>query len=115
MLLTTQYNMAYIFIKHTDLLQWFDSKYSNELLLEYTSKSVGFNQLRQSYASPRDVQLVLLIRYDSDGNLFCKIKCPINPLPIRGEFNAVSLKEISKYLAENGWTERQRISLNLCK
>lgn len=106
----TNYTCAITFTKHTDLSRWF----------AFTKKDIGeFNSeryihLKNHYAQKRDVNLILLARYEK-GKTFCKIKCPINPLPIRGEFEAVSLNEVVQYLGSHGWTPKETLNLNLCK
>lgn len=112
--MTTNYTDAYIFTKHTDLLQWFDIAYHRELENNYHNRSLGFNQLRQSYATPRDVQLILLVRYE-DNKVFCKIKCPINPLPTKGEFKAVSLNAVIKFLNKEEWKLKQKLPFTFLK
>lgn len=107
-MIATNYTRAYIFTKHTNLLQWFDKKYSRELNLESCRRSAGFNQLRQHYATPRDVQLMLLCRFDGD-KIYCKIRCPINPLPIRGEFEVSSIRDITQFLNSNGWVLKDQL------
>ena len=104
------YTCAITFTKHTNLSRWFAC----------TTRDFGeFNPerhelIRKHYAKKRDVSLILLIRYEK-GKTICKIKCPINPLPIRGEFEAVSAHEIVRFLEDAGWTSKETINLNLCK
>lgn len=107
--MSTNYNYtsAYIFTKHTNLLQWFDTNYHHELESNYHMRSLGFNQLRQSYATSRDVQLILLCRFDG-AKIYCKIKCPINPLPVKGEFEVPSISCITKFLQQEGWEIKQK-------
>lgn len=109
---TTKYNMAIIFTKHTNLLQWLDSKV---VCGDIDYHSERYQNMHHHYEQEREVQLILLVRYDDCGNLFCKIKCPVNPLPIRGEFNSISLRKIVNYIITDGWTERQRLSFDLLK
>ena len=110
MITTTRYSIAYLFTKHTNLLQWFDTKYHREL----EKHSLGFDQLRQSYATPRDVQLILLVRYE-DNKVYCKIKCPINPLPICGEFEAPSVTNVIQFLQKENWVQQQKLPVSLFK
>lgn len=56
----------------------------------------------------RDVHLILLVRHE-DGKCICRIKCPINPLPIKGEFQCVSTGEMSKLLKSMGWTYKEKV------
>lgn len=98
------YQYALIFTKRDNLSKWFNancSKFITDGNLEYS---------RRRYAQERDVKLTLLVRYDNN-KCICRIKCPINPLPVRGEFNAVSEHEVRKFLTSLGWTCEQRLPL----
>lgn len=98
------YQYALIFTKRDNLSKWFNancSKFITDDNLEYS---------RRRYAQERDVKLTLLVRYDNN-KCICRIKCPINPLPVRGEFNAVSEHEVRKFLTSLGWTCEQRLPL----
>ena len=112
--ITTNYSVAYVFTKHTDLLQWFDVNYSTAIQEGYLETSLGFNQLRQSYAKPREVQLILLARFDGNKH-YCKIKCPINPLPVKGEFEAPSLGCVQRWLVNNGWSFERKLPISFLK
>ena len=107
------YHSAIIFSKHTNLLPWFCSKYST--VPDEFCTSLGFNQFKNDCAKLRDVQLILLVRFDNDGHTYCKIKCPVNPLPIKGEFEVVSLTQIIKLLQREGWTIKQKLPVALLK
>ena len=115
--MTTNYTGAIIFTKFTNLSPWFESKYGSEF--GSGSTSLGFNQLKHSYSREREVQLILLYRYDRGADnmmhTLCKIKCPINPLPIKGEFETVSLAQITKCIEKEGWTVKQKMPLSLLK
>lgn len=98
------YQYALIFTKRDNLSKWFNANCSKFIVdgnLEYS---------RRRYAQERDIKLTLLVRYD-DNKCICRIKCPINPLPVRGEFNAVSEHEVRKFLTSLGWTCEQRLPL----
>ena len=112
--ITTNYSGAYIFTKHTDLTQWFDTNYKNEVGAGYLNCSVGFNQLRQSYSKPREVQLILLFRFDGNKH-YCKIKCPINPIPVKGEFEAPSVGCVQRFLQNEGWIFKQKLPISFLK
>ena len=113
----TNYHSAIILTKCTNLLPWFESAYRDRF--DSCSTSVGFNQFKHRYAQDREVQLILLVRYDNDPDgkmhTYCKIRCPINPLPIRGEFEVVSLTRIIKHLEGDGWKYNQKLPISLLK
>lgn len=113
---TTNYDVAMVFTKHTDMMSWFDGKFHNTP--SDCDKSVGFNQLKNSYARPRDVQLILLVRYDytsNVGHIYCRIKCPINPLPIKGEFEVASLNALVHLIEREGWKMQNKLPISLLK
>ena len=108
----TNYSKVLVFTKHTDIIPYFESRYHD--CAESNRASLSFNRLKQSYARDRDVQLILLVRYEQE-RVFCRIRCPINPLPIRGEFEVVSLHHIVKHLNNDGWAVIQKLPLSLLK
>lgn len=104
------YTYAYIFTKRTNLLPWLESQH-------YFNVS---DATRSHYEKEREVQLILLVRHESKrtpqgttNRRFCKIKCPINPLPIKGEFEVVSVAEICKLLRSLGWVPKAEYSLRM--
>ena len=100
----SKYTCAIIFTKKTDLI---DYLYTNKVLNRKLSGVVSDGYERQC-AEKRDIQLILLTR--NEGNkLMCRIRCPINPLPVKGEFEAPRLSVIEKFLFENGWRFKQKI------
>lgn len=83
-------------------------------LIAYASTDkVGYAALYKDaaktyFAKERDIQLILLSRVEN-GKTFCKIKCPVNPLPIKGEFEVPTFSVIQNFLMENGWTYKQKV------
>ena len=92
------YHQAIIFTKRDNLVKYFCGKpaLSNQ---EY-------------YAREREIQLILLVRFEN-GKCICRIKCPINPLPIKGEFQCVSTSEMSKLLTSMGWTYKAKYGIGM--
>jgi hypothetical protein len=110
------------FTKHANLSSYF---WANESACckEYgvdPSKGITEDYERRAekmiayYNQPRDIQLILLVRYEN-GKTFCRIKCPINPLPIKGEFEAPNLKAVIKFLQQDGWKEKHSLPTYLLK
>ena len=99
------YHTAIIYTKHTNLMPWLQSKYERFGTHVTTEQA---QRIRAAYEKDRDVQLILLVRHD-DGKCICRIKCPINPLPIKGEFQCVSTGEMSKLLKSMGWTYKEKV------
>lgn len=103
----TKYTSAFIFTKRTNL-----SAYCNNKVYCKCGSDTGFEAMRKYYAKERDVQLIALFRYEQ-GKCFCKIKCPINPLPIKGEFETLSAHVLSEFLIKEGWAFKQRLYPNM--
>ena len=99
------YHTAIIYTKHTNLMPWLQSKYEMFGTHGTTEQAL---RIREMYSKDREVQLILLVRHE-DGKCICRIKCPINPLPIKGEFQCVSTGEMSKLLKSMGWTYKEKV------
>ena len=104
------YKMAIVYTKYTNLLPWLDGQYD----IPRDSKA------REYYSRGREVQLILLVRHediriggDIKHRCICRIKCPINPLPIKGEFECVSTGEMTRLLSSMGWKYKEKIHYNL--
>lgn len=69
-------------------------------------------EMHNHYAKERDVRLILLVRHEV-GKCFCTIKCPINPLPVKGEFEVPTINVLHHFLAANGWVKSEAFSAKL--
>lgn len=103
------YHTAIIYTKHDNLLKWFDVNVTR-------CDTDDYRRLRDHFAQDREVQLILLVRHEDirigdtiKSKCICRIKCPINPLPIRGEFECVSTGEMTKLLASIGWKYKRKV------
>lgn len=105
------YHTAIIYTKHTNLMPWLQSNYT-KFGTHSTTEQV--QSVRAAYEKDRDVQLILLVRHEDD-KCICRIKCPINPLPIKGEFQCVSTGEMSKLLKSMGWTYKEKVHSGMFK
>lgn len=103
-----QYSGVCIFHKHTNLLPYFYSKYHDG---DFTSKE-RYDKCKARYEAERDVQLILLVRYEG-GKMICRIKCPINPMPIRGEFVPSDILSVFEFLRQQGWEHKDTFNLNM--
>ena len=92
------YHTAIIYTKHTNLMPWYNGR----------CDAPRNPTAREYYSKDRDVHLILLVRHE-DGKCICRIKCPINPLPIKGEFQCVSTSEMTKLLTSMGWKYKEKI------
>ena len=97
-----KYSKAITFIKRDNLLQWLHHNHHTPI----TPSTVAM------YSRERNIQLILWVRYDK-GDTYCKISCPINPLPIKGEFKVVSESLLCKLLQDNGWVPINSLPLTL--
>ncbi len=102
------YHQAIIFTKRDNLSKWFDANCSKFIVNGNMEYSEHFVRAEKLYAQERDIQLILLVRFEN-GKCICRIRCPINPLPIKGEFQCVSTSEMSKLLASMGWKYKEKI------
>lgn len=95
-----KYTTATIFTKRGNLIPWLQSQ-------DYAVTE----RQAQYYAEEREIQLILRTRYERDAygksKLMCSIKCPVSPLPVKGEFEAPSYGAVCRFLRENGWQRKQ--------
>ena len=96
------YHTAIIYTKRDNLLKWLNSRYSKFRDAQEAAR------IRAEYATEREIQLILLVRHE-EGKCICRIKCPINPLPIKGEFQCVSTSEMTRLLSSMGWTYKEKV------
>lgn len=101
----TTYHTAIIYTKRTNLMPWLQSNYTKFGTHGTTEQA---QHIRAAYEKERDVQLILLVRHE-EGKCICRIKCPINPLPIKGEFQCVSTSEMTRLLTSMGWTYKEKV------
>ena len=106
------YHQAIIFTKRDNLSKWFDANCSKFIVDGNMEYSEHFVRAEKLHAQERDIQLILLVRYEN-GKCICRIKCPINPLPIKGEFQCVSTSEMSKLLTSMGWTYKEKYGIEM--
>lgn len=94
----TEYTVAFIFEKETDMMEYFNNKESPNLP-------------KEAYKEPRKVNLVALVRYEGN-RTFVKIKCPINPFPFK-EGEIVKMSVFISALNSLGWKLKEKHNLNL--
>lgn len=95
------------FVKTTNLSRWFDVNVEHFGCHDYDG-------LKQRYAKEREVQLVVqcCVKHDK---IFCRIKCPINPLPVVGWFETPSVSCLRRHLEALGWQLKCVIPTNTLK
>ena len=106
-----QYRSAYRFSKVTNLLKYLSSNYQR---YGTSGNPEDAERIREWYAREREVQLILLVRHE-EGNCICRIKCPVNPLPIKGEFVVTNAGDVSRLLIDLGWTFKDKLNLVMFK
>ena len=104
-----EYSHAFILTKKGNLLPWWHSQ-------DFCSMSAT---AAEYYGRERDIELIAMFRYEPDRetkcghHTLCKIKCPVNPLPIKGEFEAPSREAVLHFLKANGWCLKQKLDLTM--
>lgn len=110
----SKYHAAYIFTKRTNLLGYFrasvdlfDPVYEGQM-----ERSPVYQAREKYYAHEREVKLMLLVRVEGT-KMYCRIKCPINPLPVCGEFEAPSFTALRTFLISNGWAYKEKFGAKM--
>ena len=113
------YHTAIIYTKHTNLMPWLQSRYE---MFGTHGTTEQAQRIREMYSKDREVQLILLVRHEDvriggtiKNKCICRIKCPINPLPIKGEFECVSTGEMTRLLASMGWKYKEKVHYSMFK
>lgn len=106
-----QYHSAYRFSKVTNLLKYLSSNYQR---YGTSGNPEDAERIREWYAREREVQLILLVRHE-EGKCICRIKCPINPLPLKGEFVVTNAADVSRLLIDLGWSFKDKLNLAMFK
>lgn len=104
------YSVVYIFTKRTNLKSFLDT---HKVIGSCTSQT-HVDVMRRHYEAEREVQLICMFRWETNGpkgtKCFCKIKCPINPLPIKGEFETPgTTTPVVDFLKADGWEFKQKL------
>ena len=104
----SNYSVVYVCSKQADLMPYALNKFEGGI-----KELSQYPHTLQHYARERKVTLMAMFGWENDGkgksHCFCKIRCPINPLPIKGEFEAASMDAVLGFLQENGWTIEQKL------
>ena len=107
-----KYQQVYIFTKQTNMLPFVTIKTT-----QHISSREAYTRCREYYANEREVQLICMFRWErttKGTKCFCKIKCPINPLPIKGEFETPgTTTPVVNFLRLNGWQFKQKLNPNM--
>ena len=88
------------FVKRTDLMEF----------RRHTNQHPDMCASDEYYAKKREVRLVVTERITDDGHIYVRINCPINPLPVKGEFEIPNWAVLKRFLESNGWKQREVIT-----
>lgn len=93
------HKMVVTFVKHTHLMDFRRGMQPDKVFApdEY-------------YTKMQEVRLVVTERITTDGRIFCRINCPINPLPVKGEFEIPSWSALKRFLVSQGWKQYEVIT-----
>lgn len=107
------YDRVLIFTKKGNLMDY--------LCTEKVSRSIpNVEKAKEYYGQQKEIQLVARLRWEDFPvsapkgiiqmpKCFCNIKCPVNPLPVKGEFELPSIDALHSFLKANGWKLKQDI------
>ena len=107
------YDQIRIFTKKGNLIDYLHTD-------KVSSRFPNVEHAEQYYGKETEIQLIACVRWENfpvstrNGivqrpKCFCKIKCPVNPLPIKGEFELPSLDSLHAFLKANGWSYHKTI------
>lgn len=110
----SKYTLAYTYVKKGNLLEFLSTD-------KVCYEKFGGNpseQAKTHYAQEREIQLIALFRFElGDRNhapkTFCRIKCPVNPLPIKGEFEVPCVSALENFLEGEGWKYKYKTSARM--
>jgi hypothetical protein len=106
------YDRALTYVKKGNLLSYADTdKVRGE------NRNANENALIQYYGAEREIHLIARIRYERSNScngrknkLLCSIKCPVNPIPVKGEFELPSENALHQFLKANGWELKNEVN-----
>lgn len=103
-----KYSFVWVYTKRTNMSEYLTDKVAYQRVASHEQ----YETMRNYYAKERDVQLIASFRWENR-KLFCRIKCPINPLPVKGEFEVPSGNALRDFLKANGWTFKEQLYSNM--
>lgn len=110
-----QYDRVLIYTKKGNLLSYM---HTDKVMRSCSNGNK--ERLEEYYGKERNIQLVAKLRWETNGQrgkakCICKILCPINPLPVEGEFTLPSLDALRMFLNADGWELKQDVCACLFK
>ena len=108
-----KYDIVYQFAKKGNLLDYFNQK-SDKM---HFATAEQYDRWQEYYAQEREINLYAMVRYkivpDEQTQVICKIKCPVSPIPAKGEFELPGEHALFKCMQDNGWQFKQKIPLHM--
>ena len=107
-----KYKFVRTFVKHTNL-----TEFGKHCGIDCLSPAAN-EAMQKRYAKERDVTMRVFYRFEPDEahpghiRIMCKIKCPINPIPVRGEFETPNMAVLKRFLLAAGWVEHDCMNLS---
>lgn len=111
-----KYDRILVFTKNGNLLDYLNT---DKVMRSFSN--ANHEGLKESYGKERKIQLIARFRWEDFPvstikgivrmpKCFCNIKCPVNPLPVKGEFEVPSMDSMRAFLKVNGWELKQDVS-----
>ena len=108
-MIMSNYSVVFVCSKQADLMPYALNKFEGGI-----KELASCPKLVEHYSMERKVTLMAMFRWENGAkgklHCLCKIRCPINPLPVKGEFEAASMNAVLGFLQENGWTIEQKLN-----
>lgn len=109
------YDIVLIFTKKGNLLKYLQTEKVSRTFSNPNSEAV-----QRFYSAEKEIQLIACLRWESytvstrNGivkmpKCFCRIKCPVNPLPVKGEFELPSVDALYSFLKADGWELKNKL------
>ena len=106
------YDRVLIFTKKGNLLDYLET---DKVRRSFPNMS---DNAKQHYAQEREIQLIARVRWEDypvstrngivqTPKCFCSIKCPVSPLPVKGEFELPNIESLRRFLKANDWELKQ--------
>ena len=99
-----KYQRVLIYTKKGNLLDYLHTYKVSERYCNASSSET----LHKYYGAEREIQLIACLRWEKN-KVYCKIKCPLSPIPVKGEFELPSQGCLDAFLKANGWNFKQTI------
>lgn len=102
-----KYNRVLIYSKKGNLMDYLCTD-------KVACRFSNVEKAKEMYGREREIQLIARLRWEEFPvstrkgivqipKCFCEIKCPVNPLPVKGEFELPSVECLRSFLKANGW------------